>query len=206
MTNLHDQLAGDGARSEAHSALRAGDVPMEMTGGGWPEGPQIYAACLASYNSGILHGCWIDAAQEPEELRAAVSAMLTASPIPQAEEFAIHDYQGFGSAPIGEYTGLDEVAALAQFIDEHGEDLGGALLEHFGGDLEAARAAFDDYAGSFRSLADFMEELTEDCGEQIPERLAPYIDYEAMGRDAELSGDVFTIEISFEDVHVFWSR
>ena len=33
-----------------------------------------------------------------------------------------------------------------------------------------------------------------------------YIDYEAMARDMELNGDVFTIALGFEDVHVFWSR
>ena len=28
----------------------------------------IYVACLAAYNNGCLHGAWIDAAQEPEEI------------------------------------------------------------------------------------------------------------------------------------------
>jgi len=27
--------------------------------------PRIYVACLASYNSGFVHGAWINAAQEP---------------------------------------------------------------------------------------------------------------------------------------------
>ena len=31
-------------------------------------------------------------------------------------------------------------------------------------------------------------------------------DYDAMARDMELGGDVFTIELGFEQVHVFWSR
>ena len=32
------------------------------------------------------------------------------------------------------------------------------------------------------------------------------IDYERMGRDMELNSDVYTIETSFEEVHVFRSR
>ncbi|GAB1720496.1 MAG: hypothetical protein NTAFB09_22270 [Nitrosospira sp.] len=29
---------------------------------------------------------------------------------------------------------------------------------------------------------------------------------ELMGRDMEMGGDIFTIETSFETMHVFWSR
>lgn len=39
-----------------------------------------------------------------------------------------------------------------------------------------------------------------------PEKLAYYIDYEAMGRDLECSGDVFTIKTGFQEVRVFWNR
>lgn len=57
--------------------------------------PQIYVACLAAYNNGHLHGAWIDAAQEPWAIYDAVRVMLAASPIAGAEEWAIHDYEGF---------------------------------------------------------------------------------------------------------------
>jgi Antirestriction protein (ArdA) len=33
-----------------------------------------------------------------------------------------------------------------------------------------------------------------------------YIDYQAMARDMELNGDVFTIETGFDQVHIFWNR
>jgi len=128
------------------------------------------------------------------------------SPIPQAEEFAIHDYEGFGRAPLSEYTPLEQVSRLADFVCDHGEDLAGMLLEHFGGDLESAQAAFEDYAGCYDCLASFTEELQAECGEPIPERLARYIDYDAMARDMEMSGDVFALETGPQDVHVFWSH
>lgn len=48
-------------------------------------------------------------------------------------------------------------------------------------------------------------ELTEDSV-QIPESLARYIDYNAMSYDMEVGGDIFTIEVGFEEVHIFWSH
>jgi hypothetical protein len=44
--------------------------------------PKIYVADLAAYNAGKLRGIWIDAAQEPDEIRAEVQAMLAGSPEP----------------------------------------------------------------------------------------------------------------------------
>jgi len=41
-------------------------------------------------------------------------------------------------------------------------------------------------------MGDYAEELTEQTT-QTPETLTYYIDYEKMGRDMEMSGDVFTI-------------
>lgn len=167
------------------------------------DGPRIYVACLAAYNNGHLHGEWIDANQDADDMHSEISAMLKKSPIPNAEEFAIHDYDGFEGAEIGEYTSIETVVKLAEFTAEHGE-LGGKLLEHFSGNLEDAEAAFEHYAGQHKNLADFVQELTEETT-QIPQSLVYYIDYAAMARDMELNGDVFTIELGFEDVHVFWA-
>ncbi|WP_420346515.1 antirestriction protein ArdA [Pelagibius sp.] len=166
--------------------------------------PRIYAACLAAYNNGRLHGRWIDVTQDPEDIQAEIAQMLAASPIPGAEEWAIHDYEGFEGARLEEYSGIEKTHALALFIVEHGK-LGAKVLEQFGGDLDDTKAAFEEYAGEHRSLADFAQELTEETTE-IPQSLVNYIDYETMARDMELNGDVFTVELGFDEVHVFWSR
>lgn len=42
---------------------------------------QIYVACLASYNNGILHGGWIDACQDADDIRYAIHDILKTSPI-----------------------------------------------------------------------------------------------------------------------------
>lgn len=164
--------------------------------------PRIYVACLAAYNNGYLHGAWIDAAQEPWSIYDDVKAMLTASPIAGAEEWAIHDYEGFGDVRIEEYTGFERVSALASFIAQHGE-IGAALLDYYCGDLEEAQEAITDrYMGEHASLADYVQEVTEETT-TIPQALHYYIDWQAMARDAEMSGDVFTVSTAYDVVHVF---
>lgn len=164
--------------------------------------PKIYVACLAAYNSGYLHGGWIDAHQEPEQIRAEIALMLARSPIPDAEEYAIHDHEGFEGVEVSEYAGIERVADLASFVSEHGE-LGSLVLAHFGGDIEQATQALTEaYFGEYRDLADFIQESTENALE-IPQSLRFYIDWQAMARDAELNGEVFTIESAHDEVHVF---
>lgn len=164
--------------------------------------PKIYVACLAAYNNGILHGEWIDADREAWSIYDDIAEMLRKSPIADAEEWAIHGYEGFGGVRLSEYEGIDRVSKLAAFLTEH-DDLGAALLDHFGGDIEDAQKALEDrHLGQHASLAEYVQDLTEDCT-SIPPNLRHYIDWQAMARDAEMSGDVFTVSTSFDVVHVF---
>ncbi|MDT0499185.1 antirestriction protein ArdA [Algiphilus sp. W345] len=164
---------------------------------------RIYVACLAAYNNGILHGAWIDAYQDADAIRDAIAGMLKASPEPDAEEWAIHDYGGFEGLRLSEYEGIDEVADKAAFVAEHGS-LGAEMVSYYGGDLEEARKAIDEhYAGEFRSVAEFAAELTVDTTE-IPEGLRFYVDYERMARDMEMGGDILAVATAFEEVHIFW--
>lgn len=166
---------------------------------------KIYVADLAAYNNGKLHGVWIDATQDIDDIQDQINEMLEGSPEELAEEYAIHDYEGFDGYALGEYEGVQAAHNIACFIEDHPE-IGGELLNHFGGDLEEAKqAAEEHYTGEYLSLADFAQGLTEDTS-QVPEHLACYIDYERMGRDMELSGDIFTIQTAYNEVHVFWSR
>ncbi|MDP0500857.1 MAG: antirestriction protein ArdA [Verrucomicrobiota bacterium JB022] len=165
--------------------------------------PRIYVACLAAYNAGYLHGEWINANQDAEDIQAEISEVLKTSPIPHAEEWAIHDYEGLGRGVIEEYTGIETVAKLAAFIAKHA-DLGVLLLEHTSGDLEDAERLIENYLGVYASLADYAQELTEETTE-IPANLSFYIDYQSMARDMEMNGDLLTIEEGFEKVHIFLS-
>lgn len=169
------------------------------------ESIEIYVADLAAYNNGKSHGVWIDATQSTEYIQDQINELLAGSPESIAEEYAIHDHEGFAGYPLAEYEGIQRAHGIACFIKEHGE-IAGQLLSHFDGSLKDARTAIEEnYCGYHASLADYAEELTSDT-QEIPEHLANYIDYEKMGRDMELSGDVFTIEMGCWGVHVFWSH
>ena len=161
---------------------------------------RIYVACLASYNNGILHGEWIDAAQGVVGIWRDVSQMLLKSPAEYAEEWAIHDHEGFCGVYIGEYEGFDTIAKYAEFIEEYG-DLGAKLISYYGDLNDAKEAISDHYAGAYDSLSDYAEQLTEETT-QIPQALRFYIDYEKMARDLEIN-DVLAIEAG-QSVHVFW--
>lgn len=167
--------------------------------------PRIYVACLAAYNNGHLHGAWIEATTDEWAMWAHIEKMLAASPIPNAEEWAIHDYEGFGGLNISEHASLGRIAEIAAFLAELGE-LGAEVLDHVCGDTDQARELMEGcYLGCHDSLADYLQELTEETV-AIPESLRCYIDWQAMARDAEMSGDLFTIVDAFAQVHVFAGR
>ena len=169
-----------------------------------PDPIRIYVACLAAYNNGQLHGEWINVT-DVASIWEAVQAMLFASPIEEdAEEWAIHDYEGFEGAEVGEYYSFANVVELADYIRERGE-LGAQILNYYGGNIEDAKARFDEYAGEYDSLADYAQELTEQSGQEIPQSLANYIDYKAMAHDYEQSGDFLTFEVN-GSVHIFWAH
>ncbi len=163
---------------------------------------RIYVACLAAYNNGHLHGVWIDATQGESHIWDKTRDMLKGSPIPNAEEWAIHDYEGFEGAPIGEYTSFETVEERAQFIEDHGE-LGGKILAECAGCMGDAATKFDNYIGKYDSLEDYAREYIEQTLTEVPPSLEYYIDYESMGRDMEINGQVTTIDTDNFCVHVF---
>jgi antirestriction protein len=163
------------------------------------DGPRIYVASLSDYNAGILHGTWIDVAQERDQLQERVDAMLERSPSGQAEEFAVHDYEGFGQYGVDEYDSLDWLSRIARGIHEHG--LAFAAWAARVGHGEAALDRFEDaYLGDWSSVEAYAEDLMDNFDwqdalyNQLPAGLHPYvkIDIEGFARDLELSGDITT--------------
>ena len=165
--------------------------------------PRIYAACLAAYNAGRIHGVWIDCdGKSAEELAEEVAAMLASSPVPSAEEYAIHDREGFGGFDVGEFTALSDVAEVTSLLEEYG-DIARAAATLALNDLDQVRALCEDkYLGTWSSLEEYAENLLE--GQiNLPSELACYFDFEAFGRDLELSGDISTVEGADGQLQVF---
>ena len=171
-------------------------------------GPQIYVASLADYNAGHLHGCWIDANQSATELSDQIHQMLAESKQPIAEDWAIHDYEGFGSLRLSEFESLDYIAEVACLMEEHGTVF--AEVVAYASDVEEARRYMEEgYCGDFDRLEDYAEQLIEDCYgndiEKLPAFIRYHVDYQGIAHDMELSGDVFTI-LHEGRVHVFNSN
>jgi len=85
-----------------------------------PSPPRIRVGSLTDDNNGRLHGAWIDASQDPEDLHHAIKAMLRLSRFPDAEEWGIFDYEGFGSLRLDEYEWMDTLSRIAKGIEKHG--------------------------------------------------------------------------------------
>jgi len=149
-----------------------------------------------------LHGIWLDANQEVDDLQEAIADMLRESPVPNAEEHEIQDTDDFGELTIHPYEGLDRICAWAKFIVAHGK-LGAAVINYCRGDIEDATTLMKDcYHGAYDNEADFVQDFLEQTGETmtIPEKLRSYIDYEKMARDWFRS-DFFSLDV--DGVHVF---
>ena len=168
--------------------------------------PKIYVACLSAYNSGRLHGCWIDAALDVDDIYEEINTMLENSPASGAKEWTIHDYQDFGDINLSEYKCIETVTEVAEMLIEHGEVFIG-VCQYYDNFREAKRVIEEDYQGEWDSLTSWAEDIIEDTGQllTIPENLRYCFDYEKYARDAELSGDIFTIE-NGNGLHVFWNR
>lgn len=162
--------------------------------------PRIYVACLASYNNGILHGQWIDADQDAEDIYEEIQKMLKQSPMPGAEEWAIHDYEGFEDIQLSEYESIEKIAYLSEMIDKHGKAFA-AYVSYQGLEYAQEDGFEDSYAGTYKSEQDFGYEIAKECL-TIPESIEVYFDYEAYTRDLFLS-DYYSITDDEHNVHVF---
>lgn len=165
------------------------------------ERPEIWIGSLADYNNGDLHGDWLDAAREAEDIHADIQDILASGAAARRgeapEEWGIFDYQGFGALRIGEYESIEDVSHLARAIAEHGPafaawangiDRGEATVEGF---QEA-------YQGRFDSVVDYARQLADDLGyeqllnEALPDHIRSYVqvNYEQLAHDLQVGGDI----------------
>jgi len=163
--------------------------------------PRIYVADLAAYNAGILHGEWIelegltadDVNERVQDILDRGQKRYGNETLSQHEEWAIHDYDEFGSIEIEEYDEFDRVVSLAQGITDHGNAFA-EFVSAFGLSAEDALAQFDDAFIGETSLKDYAYELADemmDCEGLSAESLGRrYFDYDQFARDLVLGGDV----------------
>jgi len=166
--------------------------------------PAIYVACLSAYNNGRLHGAWINADRDEDEIREDIDFILSYSPEDNAEEWAIHDHQGFQGVSIGEYEDLEKLSEIAQAIAQHGRAF--AIFCQHHGDEATVDKFLDRYRGCHASEEDFVEQQWEEDGtlSRLKEiGINPsYINWEQLARDWFID-DFFSAEESFGEIYVF---
>jgi antirestriction protein len=167
--------------------------------------PRIYVACLAAYNNGILHGAWIDADQSADELHEAVRTMLAASPMPGAQEWAIHDFEGFAPLRLSEWESFERVADIAAGLAEHGAAFTAWLAYDEDCDPSDTAAFEDAYRGEWDSLRAYAEDYAESTGmyEAADRAGSSYVvvDLDMLERDLDI--ELYTAESDHHTVYVF---
>ena len=166
---------------------------------------RIFVAPLANFELDLTPGRWIDADQTAEAIHAEIAVMLRQSP---AQEWAIQDYEGFGSLHLSQSDSIDVVAAIGRGIEEYGI-LFAELASRLGGTSsaeDATRFMEERYLGKFTTLAEYAAEFfTERFGyilKQLPDTLTLHIDYDAIAHKMEENDEVITIQLHGK-LHVF---
>ena len=147
---------------------------------------QVYIANLGKYNEGELVGAWFTFPIDFEEVKEKIGLN------DEYEEYAIHDYEL--PFTVDEYTSIGELNRLWEMVSELPEELQSelsALLTHFSSIEELSEHQEDIIIHSdcddMYDVARYYIEETGALGE-VPASLQNYIDYQAYGRDLDLSG------------------
>ncbi|WP_179377827.1 antirestriction protein ArdA [Rhodococcus sp. ACS1] len=130
---------------------------------------RVYFADLAAYNAGTLHGVWVDLSihTDEESIYGEIRKMLEQSPEHGAEEWAIHDYEGFGPVRLSEYMGIKELAELAELIVEHGDTVLAWISDQSVDYIDDFDA--DRLYGTYESERDWAWAFTEEFEESVKE-------------------------------------
>ncbi|MCM1967770.1 antirestriction protein ArdA [Streptomyces sp. G1] len=148
-------------------------------------------ASLADYTAGRLHGAWIDADQDADDIRAEIADMLAASPSSNAEDYAIHDSENFG-IDLPEFISIEDVTKLAELVTQHPPE----LVSHFRGEGYALDEITEQIEsrtrGTYESFVDFAFEW---IGSGLPGHVEEYrwSLAKAVANDWDVSGTYFTI-------------
>lgn len=157
-------------------------------------------------------GQWFDAdgTTDAETIAETVRRIATDAGATDWEELGIMDAEEFGALDASHVCALSLGAAL---------ELGEAIADHDDAEAFAAflsldaslrsdvRRALDKfhecYVGEYDDLAHYAEEFAESCGMDVPAWISSYVNWAALGREAELSGDIATVDSPGGRLYVF---
>lgn len=178
----------------------------------------VWCGALGAYNAGFLHGDWLRADVEPDELWEGVNRILATSPEPREEEFGWFDHEGFQGIRIGEYEPVERVTTLANYVAEHGEPFAHWFNNDTSVELEGAGETFQEsFIGMFQTERDLEEHLYEEFDIEsamqeaygvIPGWMMTYVEFNSEGyiRDLQMNGDMYTTKTEDGWLVAFWNR
>lgn len=125
--------------------------------------------------------------------------------VPSAEEWAIHDHEGFPEGSVGEYTGFGKLYEIRERIEEAEEEFGDdgqeilEAFEHcFGTNDTPISTIREAYRGKYGSGAEMEQEFAIETGQiKDDSPYFHYIDWEQVWKD--------DCDISEHNGHFFWS-
>jgi antirestriction protein len=169
--------------------------------------PAAWVGCLSCYNDGNLVGKWLT---DPDEIRS-YRCPKPVTVYSSHEELWVFDHENLpfikGECSPSEFADLAEKWAAALDEIDADPDIVLAYIDNVGVDYiewdTLAEDFAESYAGEFEDLADYAYRLADDCGELPEGPYANYIDWEAVGRDYRLGGDVWTHEVGYKSMHIF---
>jgi len=175
--------------------------------------PRVWIGSLADYNAGRLLGEWTDAAVETEELLGVAERIMATSERAGAKEWAIFDFDGFGSYRVGEHDELGSVAAVARGIAHHGAAYA-SWAERSRDDGERRERFEEAFLGEYASRDTYVDfvldgmEIKQALATAIPLWLQAYVrvDGAALLRDLELGGGIDVEEAADGAIWVFDTR
>lgn len=129
--------------------------------------PRFYAACLASYNNGVLHGVWIDASTDTDEMQEHIDVMLRASKFPNVTVIC-NNCDGSGDV-----DGIEGAGQRITCKSCKGTGEVPSAEEMAIHDYDGIPSTLGEYCG-LQAIADYVEfiEAVEETGTDDPAALA----------------------------------
>src|ERR1700681_1007866 len=131
--------------------------------------------------------------------------MLSSSPVPGAEERAIHDYEGFGALRLSEWESFERVSAIAAGIANHGAAFAAWLSYDPERELDDPHAFEDTYRGEWDSLRAYAEDFAESIGlyDAAEKSGSPYVTVNLDLLERDLAIELYSVKTDHYTTYVF---
>ncbi|BAZ47058.1 antirestriction protein (plasmid) [Chondrocystis sp. NIES-4102] len=170
--------------------------------------PTLYS--VVGVNSRV--GIWINTISLPRHIKAQINRIFPNCE-PSLDQFLIKDTANFHGFDISKFKNLDCINALSTSIKEHGKAFT-LYLNSEGVEIDSLHSVdelitnFEEhYQGCFDSIEDYVDYYYQETGllNSIKAAGLPryYIDWVAIARDWECSGNYLFLKESYDQIHVF---